>query len=135
MGSWVNTNAQVLDFLFDLNVPLRVDNAYELAGLYFFSQYKDGTMEFPFDYHPLGDDYEWNDFDQTYDYNYYMTEMEGWSKYEVHFKCVEAEEPTPEPTTELTTLEQSTINSFYADGLDQENLTIFEEVKSGNGFF
>ena len=104
-------------------MPLREDNAYYLAGLYFFSQYKDGTKEFPFDH--LGDDYEWNDYDQTYDYDYYMTEMEGWSKYEVHFKCVEAEEPTPEPATELTTLEQSTINSFYVDGLDQENLTIF----------
>ena len=50
-----------------------------------------------------------------------MTGMEEWSKYEVHFKCVEAEEPTPEPTPELTTLEQSTINFFYVDGLDQEN--------------
>ena len=109
-------------------MPLREDNAYELASLYFFSQYKDGTKEFPFDH--LGDDYEWNDYDQTYDYDYYMTGMEEWSKYEVHFKCVKVEEQTPEPTPELTTLEQSTINSFYADGLDQENLTIFCPVKT-----
>ena len=60
-------------------------------------------------------------WDPAYDYDYYMNELNESSKYEVHFKCVKEEEPTPEPTPELTTLEQSTINFFYVDGLDQEN--------------
>ena len=99
MGSWVNTNAQVLDFTFQLDVPLHADNAMYIAGLYF----------------------DYADYDPTYDYETYMSEMDEMSKYEVHFKCVKAEEPTPEPTAEITTMEQTT-NSFYVNGLDQECL-------------
>ena len=45
------------------------------------------------------------------------------SKFEVDFKCVTVEDP--EPTVETTTLEESTINSFYVNGLAQEYFIIF----------
>ena len=70
IGSWVNTNAQVLDFTFQLEVPLNEDNAFYITGLYY-------------------DD----------DYETYMTEMEELSKYEVHFKCVKEPAPTTPATT------------------------------------
>ena len=119
LGSWINTNAQVLDFLFELNVPLSTDNAYMLAGLYLYAYY--GA--------PYGA------YDQEYDYDYYMAGMEQWSKYEVHFKCVKEKEPNPEHEFTTVTIpywewtatatEQPIINSFYVNGLDQEYLPIF----------
>ena len=111
IGSWINTNAQVLDFTFQLEVPLHSANAMYVAGLYFYSRYPEA-------YGQPGEDW-----DQAYDYDYYMNNLNEVSKYEVHFKCVKVEEPEPEPTPELTTVEQSIINSFYANGLDQEYLT------------
>ena len=63
-------------------------------------------------------------YDQAYDYDYYMAQMDEMNKFEVHFKCIKDEEPTAEPTPEstpeLTTLEPTT-NSFYLNGLDQVN--------------
>ena len=112
IGTWVNTNAQVLDFTFQLDVPIHSNNAMYIAGLYWYSRYPESYGEPGMDY-----------WDPAYDYDYYMNELNESSKYEVHFKCVKEEEPTPEPTPELTTLEQSTTNSFYVNGLDQEYLT------------
>ena len=83
-----------------------------IAGLYWYSRYPESYGEPGMDY-----------WDPAYDYDYYMNELNESSKYEVHFKCMKVEEPTPEPTPELTTLEQSTTNSFYVNGLDQEYLT------------
>ena len=127
LGSWVNTNAQVLDFLFELNVPLRSDNAYDLAGLYLYAQYAQNSSH-PYYVEP-------GEYDQTYDYDYYMGEMEELSKYKVHFKCVKENEPNPEDENTTVTLpywewtatatEQPMSNSFYVNGLDQEYLPIF----------
>ena len=93
-----------------MEVPLHSANAMYIAGLYFYSRYPEAYGE------P-------GEYPQAYDYDYYMNELNEASKYEVHFKCVKVEEPEPEPTPELTTVEQSTINSFYVNGLDQEYLT------------
>ena len=78
IGSWVNTNAQVLDFTFQLDVPLHYDNAMYIAGLY--------------------QDYAQYGGDPAYDYDLYMSEFDDLSKYEVHFKCVN--EPSPEPVSD-----------------------------------
>ena len=60
--------------------------------------------------------------------------MDEMNKFEVHFKCMKVEEPTPEPTpdptAELTTLEPTT-NSFYLNGLDQEYLSILFKLHQG----
>ena len=77
IGSWVNTNAQVLDFTFQLDVPLHADNAYYIAG--------------------LAEDYAQYGGDPAYDYDLYMSEFDDLSKYEIHFKCVK--EPSPEPVS------------------------------------
>ena len=82
-----------------------------IAGVYFYSRYPEWYGE------------PGENWDQAYDYDYYMNELNEASKYEVNFKCVKMEEPEPGPTPELTTLEQSTINFFYVNGLDQEYLT------------
>ena len=131
LGSWVNTNAQVLDSLFELNVPLRSDNAYDLAGLYLCTQYAQYNSSHPFYNEP-------GEYDQAYDYDYYLGEMEELSKYKVHFKCVKENEPNPEdefttvtlPYWELTATatDQPMINSFYVNGLDQEYLPFFERI-------
>ena len=76
LGSWVSTNAQVLDFTFQLDVPFNADKALLIGNLYF----------------------EYAQYDPNYDYDTYMTEMDDMSKYEIHFKCMK--EPTPEPTQE-----------------------------------
>ena len=113
VGSWVNTNAQVLDFEFHLEVPLTEDNSLSLANLMFYSRYPEW--------------YEPGQYNEAYDYDYYMAQMDEMNKFEVHFKCMKVEEPTPEPTpdptAEQTTLEPTT-NSFYLNGLDQEYLSI-----------
>ena len=96
IGQWINTNAQVLDFTFQLDVPLNEDNALYIAGLYT-------------DYISWGGN-------PAYDYDYYMTGMNDLSKYEVLFKCVQEPTSTPAPST----VEPETINTFYVNGLDQE---------------
>ena len=97
IGSWVNTNAQVLDFTFQLDVPLHADNAYYLAY--------------------LTEDYAQYGGDPAYDYDIYMSELDDSSKYEIHFKCVkEPSTSTPAPAT----VEPETTNTFYVNGLDQE---------------
>ena len=78
IGSWVNTNAQVLDFEFHLEVPLHEDNALYVAGLYYYS----------------GEDYP--EYDYPYDYDAYMADMAELNKFELHFKCVKVEESIPE---------------------------------------
>ena len=106
-------------------MPLHEDNAHQLAGLYFWSQY----ME----------DMPWynitpGDYDQEYDYDFYMAGMEEWSKYEVHFKCVKEKEQEYSTVTipywewTVTATEQPIINSFYVNGLVQEYLPIFEQI-------
>ena len=97
---WVNTNVQVLDFIFQLDVPLHWDNAFYIANLYI----------------------DYGDYNPTYDYETYMTGMDELSKYEVHFKCVK--EPATS-TTVPTTAELETTNTFFVNGLDKEYLIIF----------
>ena len=97
---WVNTNVQVLDFIFQLDVPLHGDNAFYIANLYF----------------------DYADYNPTYDYETYMTGMDELSKYEVHFKCVK--EPAIS-TTVPTTVGPETTNTFFVNGLDKEYLIIF----------
>ena len=108
IGSWINTNAQNLDFTFQLDVPLHEDNALYIASLY--------IDVFDPQYYP------------EYDYETYMTEMNELSKYEVHFKCVE--EPT-KSTPAPSTVEPDTTNTFFVNGLDQEYFIIFFIIKWG----
>ena len=110
MGSWVNTNAQVLDFEFHLEVPVHEDNYY-VFNLY------QGWLDY---YEDLGVNATYPE----YDYDLYMAGMAEMRKFEVQFQCLKVEDPIPEPTVEITTLEESSINSFYENGLDQENLII-----------
>ena len=86
IGSWVNTNAKVLDFTFQLDVPLHSDNAMHISGLYFYSRYPEWYGE-PGDY-----------WDEADDYDFYMDELIESSKYEIHFKCVK--EPSPGPVSD-----------------------------------
>ena len=92
-------------------MPLSADNSLYIAGLYYYSRYPEWYGE------P-------GQYDQAYDYDYYMAQMDEMNKFEVHFKCMKVEESTPEPTSEstpeLTTLEPTT-NTFYLNGLDQVN--------------
>ena len=81
IGSWVNTDVQVLDFTFQLDVPLHEGNAFYIANLYH-------------DYAHYGG----NPAIDYYDYDLYMAEFDESSKYEIHFKCVK--EPSPEPISD-----------------------------------
>ena len=100
VGTWVNTNAQVIDFNFQLEVPLTADNALHIANL------------------------------NPDNFESYMAGFDELKKFEVHFKCVKEPEPTSESTTPTpgpTTSGPTTLNSNYVNGLDQENLIIFDD--------
>ena len=59
-----------------------------------------------------------------------MADFDELKKFEVHFKCVKEPESTPESTTPTpgpTTSGPTTLNSNYVNGLDQENLIIFDD--------
>ena len=123
IGSWVNTNAQSLDFTFQLEVPLNEDNAMYIAGLYF----------------------DYADYDPTYDYETYMTKMDELSKYEVHFKCVK--EPSPEPVsdnpitieenhgiTTVSMVDNSDTAVGFSRNLSCESGTVQRKIVSISGF-
>ena len=65
---------QVVDFSFDLTVPLTADNALYVQGLYF----------------------DYADYDPSQDYDTYMAKFAELNKFEVHFQFVE--DPTAPAT-------------------------------------
>ena len=76
--------------------------------------------------------FDYADYNPSYDYETYMTEMNEQSKYEVHFKCVQ------EPTTSTpapTTVDPETTNTFFVNGLDQEYLINFYEKNFNEEFW
>ena len=89
-GSWVSTMAQAVDFSFDLRAPLTAENAMPVMNLYF----------------------DYADYDPSRDFDTYMAEMDEWSKFEVHFKCVK--EPEPEPTPEPIKVEGCNVRDGVA---------------------
>ena len=89
-GTWVNTMAQAVDFSFDLRAPLTAENAMPVMNLYF----------------------DYADYDPSRDFDTYIAQMDEWSKFEVHFKCVK--EPEPEPTPEPIEVEGCTVRDGKA---------------------
>ena len=103
MGTWVSTNSQVIDFNFKLEVPLTEDNAKYIVNL------------------------NSNDFES------YMAELDELNKFEVHFKCMKAPEPTSASTTPTpgpTATGPTTPNSNYVNGLDQEFNQYFRRLSN-----
>ena len=143
LHSWVNTDVQVLDFLFELNVPIHADNAYQLAGTYLYDQYNDYSENSTWSeqstwFEVLNSNEEPGEYEDYYlamhyDYDDYMAEIEEWSKYEIYFKCVKGKEQEYSTVTipywewTATATEQPIINSFYVNGLDQEYLTFLSK--------
>ena len=124
-----------------MNVPIHADNAYQLAGKYFYDQYNDysenstwseeSTWFEVLNSNEKPGEYEDYYMAMYYDYDDYMAEIDEWSKYEIHFKCVKGKEQEYSTVTipywewTVTATEQPVINSFYVNGLDQEYLPFF----------